>query len=123
MVGHAHRPAGLGLADGPGNLPIGAHLPIGDGLQGLPHLQLEGRPPGRQGQRERPALPGEIRPQLAGGLLQQRGRALLPAGAGPKVQPREGAVFLGECQLPHWGGEHQPVFHGKDSFLPLLCYL
>src|SRR5512143_294912 len=43
VVGEPHRARGLRLADGLRDLPVGAHLAVGDRAQRLPHLELEVR--------------------------------------------------------------------------------
>ena len=107
MVGHAHGPEGLGPPDLAGDVPIAAGLAVGDGLQGLPNLTLEGGGRRGQGQIEGLPLPRQIFQQLPPPLLQQRSGAGNEPGHGSagEVQSGDGALLLPQAHLPQGGGK------------------
>ena len=116
VVGHAHRPAGVGPSDLAGQLAVGDGLAIGDGEQGVPHQPLKIRPGGGEGQVEAAPLPGKILPQLLRAPLQQ--------GAGGTAQDmiseekaRDSLSAAGKGEEPDGAAEPQGVtfLHGQKT--------
>ncbi len=70
-IGHAHGPTCLGVANGCGDVLVGAHLSIRDGAQYFPHLLLKYSALGVQGDGKGCALAFEIFQELISYSLKQ----------------------------------------------------
>lgn len=113
VVGHAHRPAGLWIAEPCGDLPVGTGLAVGDFAKRRPVGALEGRALQRKRQIKRAPLPGEIFGQLPRGPPEQgrlRLRVALRLFAAQEEEGADAPPVLGDADRPEGGFGVQDLF-------------
>ena len=98
-VGHPHSPAGFGISNGGGHLPIRASLPIGDIAQHPPHPLLKFGSPENVRKIKRPPLACQVLIDLPEHQVRQRRPSLVTGGLTCPHQKGDRVVLVPDFKL------------------------